>query len=371
MSRPASAQLTAGQPIANEPAVAAADALYVPDWCKPGATIVYYGGQFSETDDDKKQRLAGLGWTRYDVAAVTPTKVFLARSTYLDNQPNPTTYHSQPPLALSAADINSSTALWASPEALKLLAAGNGPTKVTTSTLKLADGDHDVTVVEYIKDDRADRKHYDNKTGLLLQSMTGTGRLLDGEDGRNPFRRKQSSNDEFRALRQRELPWLNAPAPAWAGVFKQLTFRGQRTQTMQGMPPFVLSVEQTFRVVERGADWCLGELTTQMVPMMAGGMPGQPLPDEKSLLVHGPGSPTVWIAPAVLQNMKEGVIDRDPTLGVEIRFRRSGDAAFLVETGANNSYESTRVFDARDGVLRQYMLVKGDVTFVLELVDRQ
>lgn len=306
---------------------AAGAKIAVPDFIKPGARFVYEGGSSTENDDPNKLNSAGVGLTRYDVIAVTDTHVLLQQGTFLQSmRGDGHTYGGSSPVAFGDFEIKSGGALWIPKEVLDAYVTAE-PLQVTSGPYELNGRTYDTKTLTRITAESAMRQTWDRGTGLKLAEQTGVGRPR-REGDHTGFNRKITATSVYQTFRQMELPWLDAPAPAWVEDLKSLRYEGRTTMQLPGSEPISVPFTSDMEVVQRGPRWIRFELVMKMQ---------QGLPN-KSIVHSGPGSiGGYWLHPDVLRKMKSGVVDQDEMLGTRLEYAvqdgPKGRLGVLTETG--------------------------------------
>lgn len=311
-----------------KPAAGAAGAkITVPDFVKPGARFLYEGGSSTENDDPSKPNSAGVGLTRFDVVAVTETHVLLQQGTFLQSMlGDGYTYGGSSSFAFGDFDIKSGGALWIPKDVLDAYATAE-PLQVVTGPYELNGRTYDTKTLTRITPESAMRQTWDRGTGLKLVEQTGVGRPR-REGDPTGFHRKITSTSVYQTYRQMNLPWLDAPAPAWVETVQSLRYEGRTTMQLPGSEPISVPFTSRLEVKQRGARWVQFELTMTM-------QYGQP---SKSIVNSGPGSiGGYWMHPDVLRKTKAGVIDQDEMLGTRLEYSvqdgPKGRLGVLTESG--------------------------------------
>lgn len=342
---------TPAGPAANQPAGAAnpldpaapivgGGGVYVPDFIKPGARIVYESGSATQGDLNKPGS-AGVGLTRYDVIAVTPSKVYLRAGTYLqDPQGKGYTFAGSSNLAVGAFEVSSGGAIWIDRSILE----GYQNTKDTT----ILDADWPIGGKTYkarsitrLTNASAMRQVFDRGTGLQLIQQLATG---DRRDHNDPFMRTTTSSMQFQTYRIVDLGLDGAPA--WSKNVRRMKYQGGQTLAGGVGPSITLPMECDIHFTERGDGWTLGQLTLR----------SQGQPDSTSEIAIGPATfGGNWLNPAALNQLQQGEIDRDATLRFALTYEIAqtpmGRLGVFKETGDSRTYQMIWAYDLNDGAL--------------------
>lgn len=337
----------------------AIEKVFAPDFIKSGARFIYQSGS-SVQPDFNKPASAGVGPTRFDVVAVSDSKVYLRVATYLPaRNGNGYTFASAQTLAIDAFTVKSGGAIWID----KNILAGyqtDQVTQVSDGAWKIDDRTYDSRSVTRVGNDTATRFVFDRGTGLLLANQICSGQQRPGMT--DPFMRQNTSNLQFTAFRQIDLPWANAPTPAWARTVKRMNYRGQQIMQTPGVPPMSLPISSSVEFTERGDNWAVGAVTLQFSDQ-------QP---SKTPVAIGPsfvgGN---WIDPATLNRLKPGVIDEDRTLGATLAFEFAqtprGRLGVLTESNAARTYQLVWAYDLNDGAMVYASFEQAELNMKIEL----
>ena len=170
-------------------------------------------------------------------------------------------------------------------------------------------------------------------------------------------------------VQQTQVPWRDAPAPAWVAQFGQIDYAGTRTMVLAGVQGPVTTVQQRVSVVARGPGW-----VQVRVDSLSDARQGTPPVHEQAVMAHGPGSVGgLWIAPEALARLTEGqVIEHCAVVGITTSVSAvSREAVMLSEFGPQHRRDL--VYDTRSGVLVRSVLSKqqhaGYSVVDLQLVD--
>jgi hypothetical protein len=247
-------------------------------------------------------------------------------------------------VAVNAFDVKSGGATWIDPNVLAAY-QNDGETRVVDGPWEISGNRYDARSVTRAGVDSATRFVFDKGTGLLLAQQIATGRRRPGMD--DPFMRENMSSLRFQAFRQRSFPWANAPTPEWAKTVRTMSYQGQQTMFMPGMPPYSTPIQLRATLTQRIGGVSIGTSETQYY---------QQAP-QQSLLVIGPGSVgSLWMDPATLRSMRPGPLDLDPllhsTLAYDFVETPSGRMGVLTESNAARTYRLVWAYDLNDGALR-------------------
>ncbi len=350
----------------------------VPEYIQPGARIVYYGGDSSESDDPSKPGGAGLGMFAYDVVKVLPDRVLLQTSLYLDRNGNRQAYSfaSATGSAVGAFEANSGGAVWIHPDELKKFQTAEGIT-VSRGAWPIGNDTYQAVTVTIVGNDSKTRHVFDEGTGLKLSEQIAVGAFRRAGGQNDGFNRKHQSHKGFEAFRQVQLPWLGHPAPAWVKTFKKLHYRGTYQMHVPGSPPMPIGISASFEPQQRGDDWFIGTMSQQM-DAVDSGFGAVANPPTVTPVVEGPGKRMgLWVPPGALQAMRPGVVDRDDTLRTTLRYDVQdgplGRLGVLTETDDTGSYQLVAGYRFDDGTLTyaQMSVRETGVTVTLELAGRE
>jgi hypothetical protein len=325
----------------NDPGAQVAK-LYVPDWIKPGVRLVYTSGSSQESSDPTKPPSAAVGWTRFDVVAVTDTHVLMVQSSYLDRGAGGPTYAASSPLRVNAMEVIGGAALWTSPEAMEAMRTHpeftvlEGPMQINGNTYE---------TISYTRmtADMASRKIFDKGTGLKLAEQLGSGPSQRTGDPTG-FHRQVNSQMQFQTFRQVPLPWLEGAAPEWSKTATTMRYQGSQTLTQVNGPPISLPFTFDVKFSERGDQWAVGTATMQMQGQQAQSQP----------IITGVGRVgAYWMSPESLASMRPGALDQDPalgiTLGYDVQDTGLGRLGLIVEKGPG--YQLVWGYRMSDGAL--------------------
>jgi hypothetical protein len=341
--------------------------LRVVDFIKPGARLIYYSGSSTQGTGPDKKVSAGVGMTRYDVVAVTPDKVLLSAMTYLGTgqKDGNYTYAAANSVSVSGMDVTAGSALWMPPAELRGLKSG-GAVQVARAPYPLGGQSYDSVLITIQQGDSASRMVFDAGTGLKLSDQQASGPMRQGFT--DPFQKQIQSFAGYESYRQVDL--LLGPVPPWVQTVKSVTYTGSAEMTMVGTR---LGMTATYQVVERGPDWLVANVSTQMQSGFGSG--GNPSTQPTA---EGPGKPFgLWVSPQALARLQPGVIDRDPTLNTTLTYQVQsgplGQLGVLSETNRAGTYQLTAGYDLRDGILTYLQSVSRDTgyTITLQLQGRQ
>ncbi len=339
--------------------------IYVADFIKPGSRIIYEAGSSSQPDPSKAAS-AGIGPSVNDVVAVTPSAVYVRIGTYLPARMGQGyTFAGSSMVAVNAFDVKSGGATWIDPNVLAAY-QNDGETRVVDGPWEISGNRYDARSVTRAGVDSATRFVFDKGTGLLLAQQIATGRRRPGMD--DPFMRENMSSLRFQAFRQRSFPWANAPTPEWAKTVRTMSYQGQQTMFMPGMPPYSTPIQLRATLTQRIGGVSIGTSETQYY---------QQAP-QQSLLVIGPGSVgSLWMDPATLRSMRPGPLDLDPllhsTLAYDFVETPSGRMGVLTESNAAQTYRLVWAYDLNDGALRYSAFEQMELSIKIEfnLVGRE
>lgn len=339
---------------------AGAEKVFVPEFIKPGARFVYEGGSASQPDFNKPAS-AGVGLTRFEVIAVSDTKVILRVANYLRAMNgNGHTLSGSSALAVDAFTVKSGGAIWIDKNIL-MSYANDGQTKIVDAPWPIAGRNYEARSVTTLGNDSASRFVWDRGTGLLLANQICSGALRPG--AQDPFMRQNTSNMSFRSYRQVDVPWANAPFPDWATKVRKLSYRGQQTLIGGVGPSITTPFRNTVEFTERGDNWAIATSTMEY--------PQQP--PAKTPTAVGPASiGGYWMNPQALGKMQPGVIDQDEAIGCTTSYQITqtpmGRFGVLTEANAAGTYRVNWAYDLNDGALVYASMEMNELNMKLELM---
>jgi len=335
-----------------------------PEWCVPGARITAHGGSHIIPDNptETNRGSGGMGYTQYDIVAVTDTEVVIQARAYFEptvDGPN----ELMSTTSFVTNDFATGGGLWMHPDQIAQTQADPaGNPKITRGPIELDGQTYDAIVFETTTADgrSVTAETFDRATGIRLYQSIRT-RTATGRTG---------SHEQFKTYRVMDLPWLNTnPGPAFADV-KKINARGTMTflSGFAEIPNFVSNLEIESEVVEvkdglvrlntviettaQGMDPQRGEIANVIAPGTAMGM---------------------WIDPEVLAQLEKGqVIDEDTTVGqtvvVSDIIEDSGNTyIILTETGRREAYVMIYGYDLATGLAMGSRLTKPSMNQVIEV----
>ncbi|GEM_PF-2962553 len=338
--------------------------IVVPDYIKPGARLIYHAISGSEVRRPNQEPTSstGAGFTRYDVAAVSGDMVLLNSLNYVTYGLNGQTgVAGGAGIVVRSSDpfANTGGSLWVSKDVLAAMQT-DASMNVAHEKWPINGRTYDAVVLTKIQRDQAHRLVYDKDKALLLamQLATGNPRQLGDPTG---FNRENSSSTLFQTYRVLDLPWFKADAPAWVKTVKRLNYQGQQKLHGDVGPSVTMAINRVVEFSERGPNWAILKATTQF-------QGSQPTTSQS---VVGPATiGGYWINPKTLREMKQGVLDEDPTLKNSLTYQiqqgHMGQLGVLVETNTDRSYQIVCGYNLDDGMLVYSMLQDKSLNTVIE-----
>lgn len=346
----------------------------VPEYIKPGFQMLYTTGSSTEANEQGKGGGAGMGFTEYTIIAVDKDKVLVNVANYLAPQGLPLTAQgaydpsSDPKAqligsssyALSSLDVQGGNAMWMPVKELAQWQSGNGVEvqrgpwvyegKQVQSASIIVKGNDSISSNTY---------HADN--GMKLTSRNGFGPLRRGENGTNPYNRKNQSQSQLITTRQIDLPMLNADWPDWTKKVKKMNYTGTYSMAVPGVQAPPVQLASSVEFTERGADFIIGKSTIQT----QGGQP------QTSAVVQGPGSILgYWVHPNVLSKLKQGTIDQNElmrtTLTYQVQEGNLGRLGVFVLTNKTQSFYAVSGYNLQSGALTYMSLHTAETGVTIE-----
>ena len=376
------------------PLVPAAAAAGPPPGIGPGTRLVYYAasasipGERTQLVQDQHgvwvDRATGQRWSEQDVPGPAGAGYLVAQVAYLDAQRvalsqrhyliDPTSGQAMLMPSGAAGTVSHAGCAgdaWVHPLALAALPdMEQSGTRVIRMPYQLGDRTFDAIRIQTATANGFTAYVYDLPSGLLLyfgSSTVGAGGLTPQAGGTSAPGRGSTLlvNGWLRDVQQVEVPWRDAPPPAWVAQFAELDYQGTYTVMTPGSPTFPLPIQERVSVVARGAGWVQASADRWMYsPQQA------PVGHERTVSVHGPATVGgLWIAPEALARLTQGqVVERCSVVGVTTSVSAVGaDTVTLSEVGP--LHRQDLVYDRRSGVLVGSTLVQqvGGTPNVAEL----
>lgn len=200
---------------------------------------------------------------------------------------------------------------------------------------------------------------YDLQTGLMVfygSRRGGTAVITPGAGDRAQVGEgsTQLITIWFVEARDVNVPWQNAPTPAWVGQLGQLRYQGTLTATTIGASTYRTAIEQVVTADARGANW----LHVQTLAITQN-LQGVPPSTSTTVGSYGPASiGGLWIAPQGLRALQPGqVIDQVESVGATIRVS-AVNANQVVITEEGPLHRIDYVYDVGSGILTGYTLTQ-------------
>ena len=284
-----------------------------------------------------------------DVVAVLPDRVLAVGVGYAINQHKEHVAMGGYCSALTARQVNDHQTGWFPVKQLAELQSAGG-IHISRGPFPLGGKNYQATIIAFQARDNTTMKFYDSGTGLLLASSVGAGHMRWDPVDNGGLNRQVQRSSTFETYRVLDLPWTkaNATSPDWAAKVKRLTYRG--TQQLALIPDGGgVALGRTVTVTERGDGWAIASVGETVQ--------GQPAGPAETLHVQGPSSiGAYWMNPAALRDMKEGEIDKDPLLGVTLRYdvrqTPAGKLGVLTQTSRQGGQIREYGYSLDDGALR-------------------
>ncbi|HYE20150.1 MAG TPA: hypothetical protein VEA69_17010 [Tepidisphaeraceae bacterium] len=348
-----------------------------PAFIKPGARLIYTHlssmdkpfNLFTPWEKFGPQTVDGSIMAS-DVVAVLPGRILVSADGYAINQHKEHVAMGGYCAALVAKQVDDHQVAWFPTKRLAELQSAGG-IHISRGPFPLKGKTYQATIIAFQARDNTTMKFYDSGTGLLLASSVGAGHMRWDPVDNGGLNRQVQRSSTFETYRVLDLPWTkaNATSPEWAARVKRLSYRGiQRI----GLAPDGAGVAlgRTVTVTERGDGWAIASVGETVQ--------GQPAGPAEALHVQGPASiGAYWMNPAALRDLKEGQIDKDPLLGVTLRYdvrqTPAGKLGVLSQTSRQGGQIREYGYSVDDGALRVINDVRRDLGYVrqFELAGRE
>jgi hypothetical protein len=360
-----------------------------PAWVQPGTRITFYGatasvaqsgytyiedenGTWLEPVTGKRYRRTDQGdnpegmptaaaeaFTQTDVLAVEGGDVVLATTMYsIDLLARQFTLT---PLGGARQAGTVVDGAWVHPDALRqVMTTGYGDFMVLHGPYVLGGTTYDALSFVAQSGGAYQSSTYDLGSGALLStnsSTQGAGSPIRGPND-NPQGNVQLSLTRLVGVRQRSLPGMGAPPPAWVASTPQLLYEGTYTQANPADPgagTLVFPMQSTITFGEIGSTWAAFTSRTLID-------------------VNGTGQPTdgagvtgstglYWYDPAALAAMSPGdLVDEDPTTAARFSVESvapTASGALVTLTTAMNGVTVRAGYDRDSGVLLTLEIVQA------------
>lgn len=363
------------------PLVPAAATLGPPPGVALGTRLVYYTaaasipGERTQLVQDEQgnwvDRATGQRWSEQDVPGPAGEGFVAAQVAYLDGQRVVLSERhylrdgasGQAMLHATAGMVSHAGCAgdyWVHPQALAALPEmDQAGTRVMRMPYRLGEQTFDAIRIHAVSASGFNAYVYDLTSGVRLYSgsrTTGADVLAPQPDGAAPGRGStQLTNGWLVEARQVDVPWQNAPAPAWVAQFQQLDYQGTYTVMMPGSPAFPLPVQERLSAIARGPGWVQVHGDRMMYSLQ-----NAPAGHEQVVMTHGPASVGgLWIAPEALARLTQGqVVDRCAVVGTTVSVTAvTGGTVTLSEVGP--LHRQDLVYDAHTGILVHSTLVQN------------
>lgn len=326
--------------------------IHVPEFIKPGARLIYnYTMTLEPKEPGKVIGTTDASTRQVDIVKVLPDRV-LAHVTL-----NVASFNAAADYIVSggtgsiatANDVNMGAALWRDVAVLKAFEPAEN-IEVSRGAWQVNNRQYQATLITIRGQDSTEMTAWDSGTGLMLTQSSAVGPFRKSGGQNNGLNRQTQFGLRFQTFRQLELPWQNKPLPAWVKTTDTLVYDGQYRMTVapDAIVPFALTV----KLDEVGDDYVIGQSITSY-PKQQNGIAQ---PDEKRLMVAGPGSPNgYWLDPNTLANLEGGLIDTDPHLGHTIHYQvqqaDGGQVGVVSQTSRNGNQTVIHAYRLNDGAL--------------------
>lgn len=327
------------------------------DWVEPVTGKRYRRTDQGDNPEDMPTA-AGEAFTQTDVLAVEGTDVVLATTLYsidlIARQ------YTLTPLGGSRQAGTVVDGAWVNPEALRqVLATGYGDLMVLHGPYVLGGTTYDAISFVAQSSGAYQSSTYDLASGALLSTNSSTKGADSPIHGPldNPQGNNQLALTRIAGVRQRSLPGMGAPPPAWVWSTPQLVYSGTYTQANPvdpGAGTWVFPMQSTITFGEIGSTWAA--FTSRSVIDVN----GYEQPTDGAGVTGSTG--LYWYDPATLGAMSPGdLLDEDPVTGARVS----------VESVAPGAYGTlVTLTTAMDGVtVRAGYDRDGGVLFTLEIVQ--
>ena len=375
---PATAQYGPGQlpnpPGGGDNPAPAGQGMAVPDYIKPGFQMLYTTASSTEADAQGKGGGAGMGFTEYTIVAVDKDKVLVTVANYLTPQGMPLTAQgaydpSTDPkaqlvgassYAISKLDVQGGNAMWMPVKELANWQSGNG-VEVQRGPWVYQDKQVNSATITVKGNDSISSNTYHADNGMKLTSRNGFGPLRRGENGTNPYNRKNQSQMQLITTRQIDLPMLGAKWPDWTKKVKKMNYTGTYSMAVPGVQAPPVQLASSVEFTERGEDYIIGKSTIQT----QGGQP------TTSAVVQGPGSILgYWVHPDVLAKLEQGTIDQNElmrtTLTYQVQDGNLGQLGVFVLTNKTQSFYAVSGYNLQSGALTYMSLHTAETGVTIE-----
>ena len=374
---PVSAQYGPGaqpNPPGGDNPAPAGQKMAVPDYIKPGFQMLYTTGSSTEADAQGKGGGAGMGFTEYTIVAVDKDKVLVNVANYLAPQGLPLTAQGaydpgtdpkaqlvgSSSYAISKLDVQGGNAMWMPAKELAQWQSGNG-VEVQRGPWVYQGKQVNSATITVKGNDSISSNTYHADNGMKLTSRNGFGPLRRGENGTNPYNRKNQSQMQLVTTRQIDLPMLNAKWPDWTKNVKKMNYTGTYSMAVPGVQAPPVQLASSVEFTDRGGDYIIGKSTIQT----QGGQP------TTSAVVQGPGSILgYWVHPDVLANLEQGTIDQNElmrtTLTYQVQEGNLGRLGVFVLTNKTQSFYAVSGYNLQSGALTYISLHTAETGVTIE-----